>query len=229
MKKTIKIMGVAVLSSLAMLAQAQTDTTKPVAPQTTEEVKTQTTSTTNTWDPKKNPTVAEINSRYEGKYIAARPAMTDKDIYPVLGAYESATNPDAASVSISLDAENRGIVWIDGLPQGRIKAMLRKSPATYKIPAQQTADGKSVAEGTLMFDQDTKTLSIIIGKDYNMADPAAAFVAPAIGSVDEATANADVKVKNTATKSKTKVKKQPEAPKPWTYTGTKIDKETAMQ
>lgn len=229
MKKTIKIMAVAVLSSLAMFAHAQTDSTKS---QTEPAVKPETTTaptTTNTWDPKKNPTVAEINARYEGKYIAAKPAMTDKDIYPVLGSYESTTNTDAPSVSISLDAENRGIVWIDGLPQGRVKAMLRKSPATYKIPAQQTADGKQVAEGTLIFDKDTKTLSIVIGKDYNMADPAAAFAAPAIGTVDEATANADVKVKNTTTKSKTKVKKQPEAPKPWTYTGTKIDKETAMQ
>jgi len=228
MKKTIQIMGVAVLSSLAMLAQAQTDTTKPAMPQTEETVKAPATNS-GQWDPKKNPAVAEINARYEGKYIAAHAPLTDKDIYPVLGSYESTTNPDAANVTITLDAENRGIVWVDGLPQGRIKAMLRKSPATYKIPAQQTADGKEVAEGTLLFDKDNKTLSIIIGKEYNMADPAAAFAAPAIGSADESTTNVDVKTKTTATKSKTKVKKQPEAPKPWTYTGTKVEKETAMQ
>lgn len=55
-------------------------------------------------------------------------------------------------------------MWIEGLPQGRVKAMLRKSPATYKIPAQKTEEGKEVAEGTLMFDKETNTLSICIGK-----------------------------------------------------------------
>ena len=54
--------------------------------------------------------------------------------------------------------------------------MLRKSPATYKIPAQKTEEGKEVAEGTLMFDKETNTLSIAIGKDYNLENPSMAFV-----------------------------------------------------
>ncbi len=36
--------------------------------------------------------------------------------------------------------------------------MLRKSPATYKIPAQKTEDGKDVAEGTMIFDKDANKL-----------------------------------------------------------------------
>ncbi len=215
MKKTIYIMGVMVLSFLAMITQAQTD---PV-PVPVQEQKS-------TWDPKKNPVVGDINAKYEGKLIATRPALTSKDIFPVIGTYESTTNPEAASVAVSIDPENKGLVWIEGLPQGKVKAMLRKSPATYKIPAQKTEDGKDVAEGTLIFDKDTKTLSIVIGKPYNVADPAAVFVVPSIGTGDAATADADVKAKTTKTKTKVKVKKA-ETPKAWIYTGTKVEVETA--
>ena len=84
------------------------------------------------WDAKNNPTVDSITSRYTAKYVASRPAPTTADIFPVIGRYESTSNPEAASVSITLDETNKGIVWVDGLPQGRIKAMLRKSPAIYK-------------------------------------------------------------------------------------------------
>ena len=129
------------------------------------------------WDAKNNPTVDVITDKYKDKYITSRPASTTADIFPVIGKYESATNADAASVTISLDAENKGMVWIEGFPQGKLKAMLRKSPATYKIPAQKTEDGKDVAEGTALFDKETNTLSIIIGKNYNAAEPAAAFAA----------------------------------------------------
>ena len=219
MKKTSYIMGVVLFSFFALFAQAQTDTVqKPVQ------------DPANTWDPKKNPTVTEITSKYDGKLVAARTALTTQDIFPALGAYESTTNPEAPSVSVSIDPQNKGLVWIEGLPQGKIKAMLRKSPATYKIPAQKTEDGKDVAEGTLIYDKDTRTLSIVIGKTYNNEDPSAAFAAPAIGTAEEATANADVKSKTTSTKTKTKTTKtkKPEAPKAWTYTGTKVVKETAM-
>lgn len=217
MKKTLSILGVIVLSFLAVVTQAQTDTV-PQPQQPVEDQKA-------TWDPKKNPTVNEINARYEGKLIPARPALTTKDIFPVIGTYESTTNPEAAHVSVAIDPENKGVVWIDGLPQGRVKAMLRKSPATYKIPAQKTEDGKDVAEGTLIFDKDSKTLSILLGKSYNVADPGAVFLAPEIGSVDEATANAEVDMKKKPGKTKVKVKK-PETVKTWTYTGTKIETET---
>lgn len=160
-----------------------------------------------TWEAKNNPTVAAILSQYEGKYITTSTTLTDADIFPVLGNFTSSTNEEAASISIALDETNRGLVWIEGLPQGRIKAMLRKSPATYKIPAQKTEDGKDVAEGTMIYDKETNTLSICIGKEYNSADPSMAFVpAP-----EETTG---------VVKSK-KTKKDTE-PKAWIYTGTKI-------
>lgn len=168
-----------------------------------------------TWDPKKNPTVDSISSPYASKLIPARQPLTTDQIFPVLGQYESSVNTDAPSVVITLDEQNKGVVWIDGLPQGRIKAMLRKSPATYKIPAQKNAEGKEVAEGTLLFDKDANTLHIVIGRPFNAGDPSVAFTPV----MDEPVA--EVKVKG----SKTKLKKA--EPKAWVYTGTKIEKTTA--
>ncbi|HEX7844229.1 MAG TPA: hypothetical protein VF476_00430 [Chitinophagaceae bacterium] len=197
MKKTIFIMAGMALSVCFMTASAQE---------------------TNTWDPKKNPTVDSINAKHRDKIIPPREAMTVNMIFPALGQYESSVNTDAPSVTISLDPTNKGVVWIEGLPQGRIKAMLRKSPSTYKIPAQKTEEGKDVAEGTLIFDKETNTLSIAIGKPYNAEDPGAAFLPAA---VEEPVAA----VKTTKSKSKAKVKVA-EKPKPWMYAGTKIESAT---
>ena len=192
MKKTIGIVGVIVLSLLTISGHAQQ---------------------TQTWDPKKNPTVEAIISKYEVKPVTPPTELKTSDIFPVIGKYESATNADAASVTINPDNQNKGIVWIEGLPQGRIKAMLRKSPATYKIPAQKTQEGKEVAEGTLIFDKETNTLSICIGKPYNTEDPTVAFTP----SVEEPAV--------TTKKNKTKKVVQP---KTWIYTGTKLVEETVM-
>ncbi len=193
MKKTILIMAGMSMSLLFMTAAAQ-----------------------ETWDPKKNPTVDSIISKHKDNLIPAREPITINNIFPVLGQYES-TNADASAVTITLDAENKGIVWVEGLPQGKIKAMLRKSPSTYKIPAQKTEDGKEVAEGTMVYDKETNSLSICIGKPYNVQDPLAVFVVATEEPVAE-------EVAKTKTKVKTKVAS---APKPWMYAGTKIESATA--
>lgn len=190
MKKTILAMGGLVLTLLSVSVSAQ-----------------------QTWDAKKNPTVDSIAALYRDKIVSAPVPPTREDVFPVIGKYESATNADAAHISISLDEQNKGIAWIDGLPQGRIKAMLRKSPATYKIPAQKTAEGNDVAEGTLIYDKQTNTLSICLGKVFNAEDPASAFV-----PVEEPAASTVKNVKS----------KKPVTPKAWIYTGTKLSKETAM-
>lgn len=195
MKKTFLITGViALFSTLAITTSAQET---PVKETTTQE----------NWDAKKNSTVDSIMSQYKDKYVAAKPAQTIADIFPALGDYESATNAETSKLSITIDPNNKGLVWIEGLPQGRVKAMLRKSPATYKIPAQKTEEGKEVAEGTLMFDKETNTLSICIGKEYNTTDPSAAFM---IAEEEPVTTS-----KNSKAKKKT-------VTKPWIYTGTKI-------
>ena len=259
MKKSLGILGGMILSFVAISATAQIDSTKktepvvqqepaktdtvvpqPVqttAPATTTQPATTTTSTTTTttttdrWDPLNNPTVASIHDKYKDKYIPAKTTtLTSEQIFPVLGKYESSTNADAASVTISLDPENKGMVWIEGVPQGKIKAMLRKSPSTYKIPAQTTEDGKEVAEGTAIFDKETNTLSMVIGKDFNAADPMAAFAPEPV--VDESVATTQdvpadkVVVKKDKNKTKLKDKKaktEVVKVKPWMYTGTKVE------
>jgi hypothetical protein len=216
MKKTISLMAGIALSLAAIPAFAQTPTTQTPTTTTT----TTTTTTVNPWDAKKNPTVDSINAKYKDSWVPARAAVTTNDIFPALGSYTTTVNTDAPSVVVTLDETNKGTVWIDGLPQGRVKAYLRKSPSTYKIPAQKTADGKDVGEGTLIFDKDANTLNIVIGKTYNAEDPGAVFITPTeTVAVDPAT----VKVKNS--KVKAKVVK---APKAWTYTGTKVEVTTAM-
>jgi hypothetical protein len=193
MKKTISILGAVILSITSFTLNAQ-----------------------QTWDAKKNPTVDSLTSGYEAKLVPPPQPLTTEKIFPVLGQYESSANADAASITITLDELNKGIVWIQGLPQGKIKAMLRKSPATYKIPAQKTEEGKDVAEGTLIFDKETNSLSICIGKAFNTADPASAFTQAAEETAVVTTNDKSVKSKKIS------------APKPWMYVGTKVDKGTVM-
>jgi hypothetical protein len=207
MKRTIAIVAGILLSFSIAVAQTPETPTPP----------TTTAPPANTWEASKNPTVDSIAAKYKDKIVAVPVAPGIEKIFPVLGKYETTTNTaDAPAVSISLDAQNKGIIWVDGLPQGRVKALLTKSPSTYKIPAQKTEDGKDIAEGTLIYDRDLNTLSIAIGKKYDAADPASVFAAPAV--VEE-----PAPATTTKTKSKTKVKAKKEAPKPWVYTGTKTE------
>jgi hypothetical protein len=210
MKTIMRIAGGLVLSLMAITSKAQTTTTSKPDTVITP-VQTQ-----SGWDYKKNPTVDSIEAKYKDKMIANPSAMTMDQVFPVIGKYQSTTNPEAPVITISLDEQNKGIAWIDGLPQGRVKAMLRKSPATYKIPAQTTEEGKEVKEGTLIFDRDANALSIILGKDYNVDDPASVFLPNATTTDQDATAPV-VKHKT----NKTKIKTKP-VEKPWIYTASKI-------
>jgi hypothetical protein len=174
-------------------------------------------------EPKKtgNPTVDSIESKYT---LSPMPnPMTTEQIFPVIGQYQSSTNADQ-KVTITLDDQNKGFVWIDGLPQGRVKGVLKKSPGTYKIPAQKTAEGTQVQEGTLIFDKDANTLNIVLGRPFNDADPAS-VLATTTTTTDESSMTDNAKVTKTkGNKTKTKVKK----PEPWVFTGTKILTGTAV-
>jgi hypothetical protein len=101
-------------------------------------------------------------------------AIRPEHYLPVLGIYQS-TGTTGADLTISVDENNIGIVWVEGLPQGRFKALLKKSPSTYKVPAQKTAEGKSIPEGTLYLDPETRELSIILGKAFNDTNPTGVF------------------------------------------------------
>jgi hypothetical protein len=174
---------------------------------------------------------ASVNAQSTVDSIAAKyklqpmpEANSIEKTFPVLGTYQLATSADssaAATLTISLDSTNKGLVWIEGLPQGRVKAYLRKSPATYRILAQKTESGKSIPEGTLMLDPTTNTLNIALGAPYNDADPAAVF---AMNTGTDATAAANGNTVEVKTKTKTSKTKS----KVTFYTASKIQQNTAV-
>src|SRR4030095_11461825 len=173
-----------------------------------------------------NPTVDSILSKYTLQPMPS--PMTTEQIFPVIGQYQSSTNADQ-KITVSLDDQNKGCAWIDGLSEGRVKAILKRSPATYKIPAQTTAEGNSVREGTLIYDKDSKVITVMIGRPFNDEDPASVFATTTtndqMAMTDEAKPEGKTAVTKTKTnKTKTKVKK--ETP-PWVFTGTKMEQVTA--
>jgi hypothetical protein len=233
MKKIAFILGTAFLFFTATV-NAQTDTTLPKEP-----AKVQTENTM----PKENVTATTTTSTTSTdkwnnyspdkyKMLPMPEALTTEKIFPVIGHY-SVTSKDAAttdatststatsSITITLDESNKGIAWIDGLPQGKIKAYLRKSPAVYKIPAQKTADDKELSEGVLIFNKDANTLDVCIGCTYNNDDPAAAFTATEQPVVEEQPAV--TKSKKGTAKAKAKVIPV----KTWKYSGSKTSESTA--
>ena len=241
MKKTAIIAG-AFFVLFASAANAQTPSTdsvpvkQTVTTQTTTAQPVATTTSTSSADMWNN------HDPEKYKLLPMPEPLTREKIFPVIGKYEltaksntttssatvattDATSTEAAattSVTIDLDESNKGIVWIDGLPQGKIKAMLRKSPGTFKIPAQKTADDKSIPEGVAIFDKDNNTLDVCIGCTYNIEDPASAFAAPVEPVVDET-----VKAKTTKTKKKSVAKAKVTPVKTWKYSGTKVVEGTA--
>jgi hypothetical protein len=162
-----------------------------------------------------NPTVDSILAKYNLQAMPSAPKT--EQIFPVIGVYQSNDNADM-KLTITLDESNKGFVWIDGLPQGRVKAILKRSPATYKIIAQKNADGKDVPEGTLVYDKDANVIHVLLGMPFNDENPDAVFAVPA--TTEPATA---VVTKTKGNKTKTKVKKV----ETWSFTGTKVQQVTA--
>ena len=157
-------------------------------------------------------TVDSIRAKYQ--LIPMPEPLTLEKTFPVVGSYQLASNAQAttttqsttsteeqqANLTITLDSVNKGVIWVEGLPQGKFKAYLKKSPATYWILAQKTESGKQIPEGTLILDPSTNTLNIALGKAFDDADPAAIFA-----SVPSDVTEAEVKVKTNKSKSKSKV------------------------
>lgn len=162
-------------------------------------------------------------------------SLTDTAIFPVLGNYTLTDKKDNEyAIAVSRDDFSKGTVWISGLPQGKIKAELRGSPATYKIPAQlavQNDDmaiadnstkskvkksGKSVAEGTLIFNEADSTLYVNIGNKFKDEDPASVF--PQMNAGNNIETN-EASPKNNSTAAK---KKKSATPNGVFYTGKKM-------
>lgn len=195
MKRTY-VLALASIVLSGTVAQAQTD---PVpVPETTREMPA-----ADTMQAPMNPTVEAIVSKYHTIEMPA--PLTIEKIFPVIGSYQS--NTDESVVKVAIDETNKGVAWIEGLPQGTVKAILLKSPATYKIPAQKTAEGNDVQEGTLIYSPESSTLQICLGKKYDFANPAGVF------ETTEEPVEADV--------AKNSKAKKTEKEKTWMFTGTK--------
>lgn len=226
MKKTAMLAGAAFMLLTASV-NAQTTTTTDTA------AKQQTLTTTTSTE-----TTAVSNDKYNNwsadtyKMQPMPEALTQEKIFPVIGKYQVTDKAGTASeLTVSLDPNNKGLVWIEGLPEGKIKANLRKSPAVYKIPAQKLGDdpaakdAKDVAEGVLIYDKDANTINVCLGCTYNAENPAVAFDATATEAQPEATEAAP---KKTA-KAKSKKSAAPKVARivPVRYSGTKVIEQTA--
>lgn len=156
MKNTIFLAGAMLV---AAVSSAQTDTTVKNVPVTD--------------------TVVTLIDSSIGKAYVTNPerlqgltteTLTSSHIFPALGSYK-ASGTSTADVTIMLDETNKGMVWVDGLPQGRFKALMKKAPATYKIPAQKSESGKAIAEGALYLNPETNELTIVLGQTFNDVNP----------------------------------------------------------
>jgi len=157
-------------------------------------------------------TADSIAAKYKLQPMPA--AMTIEQTFPVLGNYQLTNSTEGTgTLTVNLDSANKGIVWVEGLPQGRIKAYLKKSPTTYRILSQKTDNGKQIQEGTLHYDTTEHQLHIAIGKAYNETDPTGIFAmstdSDMNASTDAGTMTAgetETKVKTGDTKLKTETK-----------------------
>lgn len=147
--KTLKIAFLATGIALSSISYAQTDST------------TQDSATTATTAPayKTFPT-----PNAGAHYIA------------VLGYYNSTATNDAENrrLTISSDEENPGKIWIEGLTDEKVYAIRKPSAGTYKIPAQKVGE-KNVAEGTLIYDDETKEIKVCVGCNFKDNSPSDAF------------------------------------------------------
>lgn len=221
MKRTAIITGLAFLA-MSVTVNAQTDSTAtPVTQGTTDSTMSR-------------PATNDKYNNWSSDQYKMQPmpeALTQDKVFPVVGRYDLTDKEGAQSqVTISLDETNKGYVWVDGLPQGRIKAILRKSPSTYKIPAQKLGeekDAKSVAEGVLIYDKDANLLNVCIGCTFDNENPNVAFQPADAAATEEAAATEQTakktKTAKTAKTAKTKVAKV----KPVHYSGTKVIEQTA--
>ena len=151
-------------------------------------------------------TVDSIAAKY--KLLPMPEVLTLEKTFPVIGTYHLNSATDSSTVvTINLDSANKGLVWIEGLPQGKMKAYLKQSPATYRILAQKTESGTQLPEGTLIFDPSTNTLNIALGKAFNDSNPSEIFALnQANATNDVAAAGTEVKVKTKTKEGKTKNK-----------------------
>ena len=173
-------------------------------------------------------TVDSIRSKYQLQPMPE--ALTLEKTFPVIGTYQmTAKDGSTQNLVVTIDSVNKGIIWVEGLPEGRFKAYLKRSPGTYRIITQKAENGKQVPEGTLVFDPATNTLNVALGKKFDDADPVAVFALnPNATLTTDVTATTDATTTTTvATPTEVKVKSKKGDTKSKTkllfYTATKAE------
>lgn len=162
-------------------------------------------------------TVDSIHAKYQLQPMPD--TLTIEKTFPVLGTYQlNSADANGQTVTVTLDSTNRGIVWVNGLPEGTMKAYLKKSPGIYRIISQKSQSGTQIPEGTLYFDPTTNNLNIALGRPYNEADPTAIF---SNTTATDATADVANNANQTKVKTKTPVSKTKTKSKLVLYTATK--------
>ncbi len=149
-------------------------------------------------------TADSIQAKYKLQPMPA--ALSMDKIFPIVGTYQMNEAPGSGPIVISLDSTNKGMVWVEGLPEGRIKAFLKKAPTTYRIIQQKSASGKEIPEGTMIFNQEANKLNISLGAPFNDADPSGIFTMGGTNSQEATTTVEPVKVKMKTKTVKTKVR-----------------------
>jgi hypothetical protein len=65
-------------------------------------------------------------------------ANAGRHFIPVIGSYQaSGDSSQVKNVTVTVDEQNPGKIWIEGLEPVKIYALLKAIPGTYKIPAQK--------------------------------------------------------------------------------------------
>lgn len=135
---------------------------------------------------------------------------------PVLGIYSAAaTATDNKSITITGDESNPGKVWIEGLTSSKFYALLKSVPGTYKIPAQKQ-DDITVAEGTVVYDENSKQINLCLGCGFNDQAPVVTDASATIETDAEHAKMKKNKHTNKTTKKVTII----------SFTGTKSDNAT---
>jgi len=122
-------------------------------------------------------------------------ANAGRHYIPVIGTYQNSVPGSAlTNISISVDEQNPGKIWIGGLTSDKIYAVLKFYPGIYKIPAQN-AGNKNLPEGTLLYDDNNKQINIFLGGGYNDGNPAgpATIFEPAL-AVDKKTTAKEIQM-----------------------------------
>ena len=170
-KFILALLGSTVISFAAF---SQQDSTKPVQQDTTKPVQQE----------EKKPVAEQAKPAEQAQPIVTT-AETNlpkpnagRHFIPVIGSYQASGDSTAVkNISITVDEQNPGKIWIEGLEPVKIYALLKAIPGTYKIPAQKV-DDKKVAEGTLVYDDSNKQINVCVGCGYSDASPSVATSEP---------------------------------------------------